>query len=496
MPLATHLLALAIFAILLHRISLYTHRLLLSPLRSIPGPLLSATSRLPLQLTLFRGTPHTTFLALHKHYGPIVRIAPNQLGFFTAQSFKDIYGSASGFTKDPRFYNAPVNGVHGMVTEINDKQHARMRRVFAPGFTAKALIEQEELIVWYVDALLDCLAQHALDGPLDVAKWLNAMTFDITSDLLFGESFGCLAKGKIHPWIEYMFTSVKALVYMGIVKQFPWLECAVAKCMPGKVMWDAKQHYSVVEEKVGRRLRSDSKRTDFMAGVARLGAGDEAEVNVRLEKGLSRAEVCSNAYFLTIAGSETVATALSGTLYYLCKSPSCLHTLTSSIRTAFPTSSSITFSSTNEIRYLKAVINEGLRIYPPFAHGAPRLPPPGGAMVDGIFVHEGVSVAAYNYATYHSPTNFYLADEFHPERWLGTDQCFANDVLEGVQPFSLGTRGCIGKTLAYAEMRLTLAKLLWRFDVKLRKESEAWDEQRVYYLWDKGALMVDLIERE
>ena len=49
------------------------------------------------------------------------------------------------------------------------------------------------------------------------------------------------------------------------------------------------------------------------------------------------------------------------------------------------------------------------------------------------------------WALFRNPQYFAAADEFHPERWLGTDPRFANDRLDIVQPFSVGPRACIGR---------------------------------------------------
>lgn len=163
-----------------------------------------------------------------------------------------------------------------------------------------------------------------------------------------------------------------------------------------------------------------------------------------------------------IAGSETTGTALAGITYHLCKNPSTMKTLVSEIRTSFANSGAITVASATQLKYLNAVICEGLRIYPPFAAGNHRVAPKGGDMVDGRFVPEGVShlpiiqmlfliyifqtqVFGYHYALYHSPKYFALPHEFHPERWLDTDERFAKDQLDGVRPFGLGPRGCIGQ---------------------------------------------------
>lgn len=69
-----------------------------------------------------------------------------------------------------------------------------------------------------------------------------------------------------------------------------------------------------------------------------------------------------------------------------------------------------------------------------------------------------------------SEKNFATPLEFHPERWLPLDQRpsqFVHDNLLAIKPFSTGPAGCPGKLLAWAEMRLILAKLVWAFDISV-----------------------------
>jgi cytochrome P450 len=81
-------------------------------------------------------------------------------------------------------------------------------------------------------------------------------------------------------------------------------------------------------------------------------------------------------------------------------------------------------------------------------------------------------VSVQQAAAYSSPRNFHQADQFNPERWLSeaTDNPaspFFSDNREVFQPFSIGPRNCIGRNLAYAEMRMILARVLWTFDLEL-----------------------------
>lgn len=63
-----------------------------------------------------------------------------------------------------------------------------------------------------------------------------------------------------------------------------------------------------------------------------------------------------------------------------------------------------------------------------------------------------------------------------------------------MQPFAVGPRNCIGRNLAYLEMRLILARLLWNFDVEASdgKGGPEWRGQKVFILWEKTPLEVNL----
>jgi cytochrome P450 len=65
-----------------------------------------------------------------------------------------------------------------------------------------------------------------------------------------------------------------------------------------------------------------------------------------------------------------------------------------------------------------------------------------------------------------------------------------NDKKDVVKPFSNGSRDCIGKNLAYAEMRTIICRILFRFDMELLPDQEKWLNQQAALLWLKDSLMV------
>lgn len=178
--------------------------------------------------------------------------------------------------KEPIFIAPMAKGLIGAHTE----SHRRQRRVVAPGFSSQSLVDQESLIRTYVDLLVTNLKQRSQGGtvPLNVVEWYNWTTFDIIGDLLFGESFGCLANGKYHPWVAMVFGVVKqstiltqiTYVWPGI--QF-WLRVFAGKKMDEKI----EDYQGLVKQKVSQRIEMGTQRPDLMDAMLRGGA-TEGEV--------------------------------------------------------------------------------------------------------------------------------------------------------------------------------------------------------------------------
>ncbi len=98
---------------------------------------------------------------------------------------------------------------------------------------------------------------------------------------------------------------------------------------------------------------------------------------------------------LIVAGSETSATFLSGCIFYLCTNPRIMSQLVGEVRSAFRAPEDITFHSSATLPYLAAVIEESLRMYPPFVTSLARVVPTNEAAVDGQFLPEGVRCTHY-----------------------------------------------------------------------------------------------------
>lgn len=171
---------------------------------SYPGPVAWTSTNLPHAYHSVRGTLWRRVAELHAQYGEIIRIGPNELSYLKAQAWNDIYGVRSGkyqLIKDPVGIAVTPGRTAGLLLTQSDADHARMRKNFSPGFSDKALREQEPFIMSYIDRMIQRLREVAGTGnDVNIAAWYNFATFDIIGDLYFGESFGNLENGTYTEW--------------------------------------------------------------------------------------------------------------------------------------------------------------------------------------------------------------------------------------------------------------------------------------------------------
>ncbi len=343
-------------------------------------------------------------LKLHDKYGPVVRIAPNQLAFLNPDAWKDIYGHRAGslvgadeMPKSNLFYR--TRGIPPNIISETRENHALLRKQLSHGFSDRSMREQEPIINGYVDLLISRLRENCTEEQysdktgvekatahtaqpkpkaLDIKTWYNWTTFDIIGDLAFGESFGCLDNTGYHPWVQAITSVIRNGVYFQAVK-FLRLEGVLVPIMK-TILRGRSENLKLTSEMMKRRLAVKGERNDLIEGLIRK--QDDWHMDFQ--------RLRSNASLLVIAGSETTATLLSGATYLLLTNPHAMNKLKDEVRSTFKSDDEITLTSVGNLSYMLACLNESLRRYPPVPIGPPRDVPKGGANIAGTFVPEGV----------------------------------------------------------------------------------------------------------
>lgn len=307
---------------------------------------------------MWLGRMHTVAKDLHDQYGDVVRISPTQLSYNTAGAWKDIYGHRVGKTqleKDPNFYFKQKEGPSIFIS--NDADHSRMRRLVSHAFSTQALLEQEPLIMKYIDLLVSKL-WHEVKGPnhgvVDIVKWLNCTTFDIIGDLAFGEPFNAVQSGEYHPWIVNIFKAVQATQLIRIANAFPLIKFffyVKAKMKSGSGNARA-EHSRYSAELAARRMATKTDRKDFMSYILRFND----------DKGMSVSEIKQTSKVLVLAGSETTATLLSGAVLHLLQNHQSFVKLVDEVRSSYESEDDINLATSSKLPYLQAVLDEALRL--------------------------------------------------------------------------------------------------------------------------------------
>lgn len=362
------------------------------PLSRYPGPRLWAAFRLPYCFSLWRGTLVRHVHAIHQEYGDIVRVAPNEISVARSDGWNDIYCRRSGhqpFPKNPIWWSELPGRTPSVLSTPHPADHRRMRGLLSTCFTPSALQAQEPAIISHIDNLIYQLRKHCLSKEndattIDIVEWSSFTFFDIIGDLGFGESFGCLDNNSLHPWVAELFSYSKVGALVAALRHYTFIFEKLMRCLPARTLEAAQANYQWGVEKTHRRLGLDVQREDFIKRI--LHHSDKG--NLRM----STPELENNMNVLIVAGSETTATAVSGTINYLLRTPSALRNLVSELRSTYQRSCDMTFSNLREIPYLVAVVEEGLRLCPPVPCGTHHIVPAGGDTVCGGWLPGGVSL--------------------------------------------------------------------------------------------------------
>lgn len=355
-------------------------------MRSYPGPLLWRASRIPYALGLLVGRLPFDVLALHRRYGAVVRIAPDELVFADARAWRDIMGHRPAGEPEMEKAEAVYRVIKSQPTTILNarrEEHGRLRRHLAHGFSERSMREQQPIILGYVDLLIRRLRENCAGGAakLDMVKWYNYTTFDIIGDLAFGESFGCLENSQYHPWVAMIFQSIKLGAWLQVANQFPLVKPLLLLVVPRDLVTKRRELLELTEQKVRKRMALGAKRPDFVEGL----------LQKKAELGMDMQKLHTTASLLIAAGSETTATALAGASYLLARHPAALARLAREVRTSFAREEDMDFVSVSRLPYMLACLDETLRVYPPAPPGMPRDVPKGGANIAGHWVPENVS---------------------------------------------------------------------------------------------------------
>ncbi|KAK9776283.1 putative Cytochrome P450 [Seiridium cardinale] len=424
---------------------LYIWTCLASSLRKIPGPAISSFTSWLLKWHEFHANRTRYVHRLHQIYGPVVRIAPNEVSFASTEGVKEIYSSGgSGYDKT-EFYNLfRVYGRRTMFSTLNKNDHAKKKRVLADRYANTNVMRSvsmdgiKERSSRFIDR---CSA--SVGGKLDIFVRLHSYAFDCVSHHLF-HPYGSDSLRKQHDEEIMRQVAFDDSLQNRLIQYYnPSLHSLIG----GVLSLFAKPRETPLADDLVLSACSENDPATFTL-LSRM------QEKAHDMDHLSMAAECLDHM---AAGIDTTGDALCFLMWEISQ-PRSIH-VQQKIQQEIKANKDLT---PNKLPYLDAVVLEGLRFFPAIPMSLPRYVPTGGRTIDGFFIPEKTIVSSQAYSTHRIDQDvFPEPDLFNPDRWLEETRDAERKRL--FFAFASGGRGCVGKHLALAEMKTLLVDVYSRF---------------------------------
>ncbi|KAL1874246.1 hypothetical protein Daus18300_003610 [Diaporthe australafricana] len=415
-----------------------------SPLASVPGPWYALFTSLPLKWHEFNANRTRHIQALHMRYGPAVRIAPGEVAFSSAAAVKEIYCSGgSGYDKT-EFYNLfTVYGRRTMFSTLNKEDHARRKRVLADRYANSNIMKPESLggIEERSGRLLALARRSAAaggGGSLDLYISLHSYAFDCASHHLF-HPFGADSLQSCEDESIMREVTFDSSLQNRLVRYYsPAAHSAMGSVLR---LFGATPRETPLADKfvLDNSVRGHDARSFTLLSRLSDKAWDLESLSIAAE--------CLDHM---AAGIDTTGDALCFLMWELSQPRS----LRFQERLREELKGLGAAEGWDKLPYLDAVVMEGLRCFPAIPMSLPRYVPKGGRMIDGYLVPERTIVSCQAHSVHRVDEVFPAPDVFNPERWLVREG--DAERRRSFFAFANGGRGCVGKHLALAEMKILL----------------------------------------
>jgi cytochrome P450 len=325
------------------------------------------------------------------------------------------------------------------------------RRLIQKGFDRKQLDALSSIMQ---DSLADSLRdfdRQISGGPVDIYPHLMRMTFAMVARSLFGARL----KDEDIDLVSHTICTVQAFIVRQTLEPYlnPYFSAS----------GELRRHEEM-------RARADGVLMAYIKQRRRQEPGHDLlqtlmDARYSDGEGMSDELVLSESMQLLVAGHETSSNGLSWLLYLLSSRPDCLERVRQEFDSVLG-NAPLCHADVPKLEFTTQVIQEGLRLYPPFWM-IDRMAVADDCAGD-IEIPQGSMVIVYVYGAHHSQCNWESPDNFDPERFTKTKEKLRRPFT--YLPFGGGPRGCIGGNYAMLQMLMILSDLLRRYDFRLDPE--------------------------
>ncbi|KAI0818007.1 cytochrome P450 [Xylaria sp. FL0064] len=416
------------------------YRIRLHPLREFPGPLLAKLS------DCYGG-----FYAISKR---------THLNIWNNHVKYDIYQNPN-MTKSGLYIFSRLGGSPSIFSTLETKHQRQKRQFFSQALSDRSMSLFESTMLEDIDTFLQLILKSTrTSDPVDLSSHCQHLSFDIIGNLAVGQRLNLQLDDTNRILLRLL---IIAKYRVNMIMHFPPLRIfnPVLKMIPSRQARDFARILANIF--AARKAQSAESKRDVYSFLAKPASDGVFE------------NIWSEIVFFITAGSTPPATTVCALFFYLSRKPECYRSLANEVRSTFSCADEIRSGpQLSNCKYLRACIDESLRISPPSLATLWREQSDGTGdfvTIDGHVVPKGTQVGVNIYALHHNEEYFPEPFSFKPDRWLEPRQggnseksSLRSKIHDAFVPFIVGPRSCAGKAMVYQEVSLVVAKTFWYFD--------------------------------
>jgi cytochrome P450 len=371
-----------------------------------------------------------------------VETSPGEYLVWDPAALAEIFRTDGDMTHPPSATWTPMFGERSMILTVDRDRHREYRRLLAPHLRGPALRPWAPVVREAVEAELGRLRSGTI---VHLPAWTRGLTLRVTARIVLGHA---------DPRVLAAFTT--------------WVESALGSRRRLLMYRYGRLHAGLPSPWRRFLRRRDEVDRLLVRSIREAPPGDPPSLAERLLaadgplEGIDDAELRDQLVSLLFAGHETTASAIAWTLCWIQRSETARRDLLAELE-ATPGDG----ADADTFPRLDAACREALRLSPPVITGTNRSPADGnrghiGSMPGATTVTPCIYLAHRDPETYHDP------EAFDPRRFAG-----ARYERHRYLPFGGGVRRCLGSDLAMMEMRIVVAAILRRPDVRFVGAGEA-----------------------
>ncbi|KAL8843749.1 MAG: hypothetical protein Q9176_001957 [Flavoplaca citrina] len=441
-------------------------------------------------------------------YGPVIRINPHEVHIKDAEFYDELYIGGSKGKSNKWFWSMRMFGQQDVSTfdTLDHDKHRQRREPWSPYFSKQSVTRLQPLLIQaIVDKLCLRLREYQIAGkPVVMTNAFSCVTCDIISEYSFPEGYNLLEKSDFDSSYYEAWIGLTRMCH--VLKQFGWLYPLLDSIPMAITKWTSPEMYLILQGqrfllKQATELSKQRGKPDYKETTSRpsmLKAFMDSPLLPESEKAPTR--IKAEAQTAIGAGTLTTTHALKAGTYHILANPGVLSRLMTELEERIPDPNKPpTLKDLERMPYLQAVMYETLRITYGTAHRLQRIFPDRSLQYKDIAIPLGTPISMSQLHMHEDERYFPNPYKFDPGRWQVPKPPFKYLV-----PFGKGSRICIGRELAKAELLTIFANMFRRFGremdlfetVRERDVDTVYDCFNCLPSWESNGVMVMFKQKE